>query len=58
MAKSAGKVTLPLKVGRAKVPISLEVTVSKTRPRGAKNVTKVTLGGEEFYIGAGKTVLA
>ena len=57
--KSAGTVALPLRVGRGEAPVQVEVKLVKRKPKGAKkNVAKVSVGGEDFFIVAGKTVLA
>ena len=58
MAKNAVTLTVPTKIGKGTAPISVEVSLTRTKPSSSGgNVSKIEIGGEEFYVVAGKTVL-
>lgn len=57
-SKRKSVITLPLKIGSGSTPITLELAVTKTKPKTAeKNVVSLSIGGEEFYVVASKTTL-
>lgn len=47
---------VPLKIGVNELPTSFELSITKTKPAG-ENAVKVKIGGEDFYIEPGKTVV-